>query len=271
MSKARVVSAFPGTGKSHLFRDPKNLIILDSDSSQYSWAYDDEGNKSRNPDFPDNYITHIKDAVEEADLILVSTHKEVRDALVANGIHFDLVFPDVSLKDEYIQRYKDRGSDEGFIKMMENNFEKFIGELRGQDGCTKLVLDEPSIFLSDLGYTKELGHFIVTNSLKSVVNIFDINDIKEFTGNRLEGLSATPPPYLKGASIDYVSEDTPITTMQAIKHLGKQLREDDSYYESWKSNIAMSFQDCYHQAEDKTNIHQIANTAADHFLKLLIN
>ena len=271
MSKARVISAFPGTGKSHLFREPGNLVILDSDSSQYSWLYDEEGNKSRNPDFPNNYIAHIKEAIEEVDLILVSTHKEVRDALVANNIYFDLVFPDASLKDEYIQRYKDRGSDEGFIKLMESNFEKFITELSYQEGCDKVILDEPDIFLSDIKYSKDPVTFLISTELRSTVNIYDLQDIRQLIAYGMQGYSVTPLPFMKGSTIEYVPENkSSITTGKAVAHIVEQLKSDEGYYISWQANIAMAFQDCYHWAEDKQDIHKIANDAAEHFLKLLM-
>ena len=62
-----VVSAFPGCGKSHLFRNKGEKKILDSDSSTFD--------KSQ---FPQNYIEHIKFNIGEVDIILVSSHKEVR-------------------------------------------------------------------------------------------------------------------------------------------------------------------------------------------------
>src|SRR5574343_786468 len=86
-----IVSAFPGTGKSHLFNNTK-LNILDSDSSKFD--------KSK---FPENYIKHIKENIEKVDVILVYSHKEVRNALVKNNIKFLLVYPNKSLKSEYVK------------------------------------------------------------------------------------------------------------------------------------------------------------------------
>jgi hypothetical protein len=271
MNKARVVSAFPGTGKSHLYREQHSMVVLDSDSSQYSWVYNSDGIKVRNPDFPNNYMTHIKEAMEQVDLILVSTHKEVRDALVANNISFDLVFPDSSLKDEYIQRYKDRGSDERFIKLMEDNFEKFIDELKNQEGCIKLVLDRPNIFLSDVRYSKEPVSFLVKTSLNSVICSGDIVDIGQVVRAGLQGYSVKPLPFMKGTTVEYVPNNTSdITTGQAIGHIIEQLKTDKSYYIGWQANITMAFKDCYDWSEDKQDIHQVANDAANHFLKTLM-
>ena len=94
--KTKVYSAFPGVGKTTYFNNT-NKNVLDSDSSKF-----DKSN------FPSNYIQHIEKNIEDpsVDRILVSSHKDVREALVERGIPFVLVYPDRSLKSEYIQRYK---------------------------------------------------------------------------------------------------------------------------------------------------------------------
>jgi uncharacterized glyoxalase superfamily protein PhnB len=133
-----VVSAFPGCGKSHLFRNKGDKKILDSDSSTFD--------KSQ---FPENYINHIKSNIGDADIILVSSHKEVRDALQNQGINFTLVYPKKDIKDEYIQRYIDRGNDGKFVDLLKQNWENWVGELEQQSGCEKIKLDSGQ-YLSDV-------------------------------------------------------------------------------------------------------------------------
>jgi len=139
-----IISGFPGIGKSHFFKKNKDKIILDSDSSKFSWIK----KGVRNPDFPNNYINHIKNNIGKADIIMVSSHKAVRDALVNNGIKFTLVYPSREIKDEYLQRYKNRGSDDGFVDMLDNNWDSFLDELEGQIGCDRIELKEGE-YLSD--------------------------------------------------------------------------------------------------------------------------
>ena len=136
--KAKIISAFPGCGKSHYFRESKDKTVLDSDSSKFDKS-----------DFPRNYIRHIKENIEKADVIMVSSHKEVRDALIENGMSFTLVYPDISIKNEYVKRYIDRGSPKPFIDLLEKNWELWIGELDSQTGCDKIKLNE-SQYLSDV-------------------------------------------------------------------------------------------------------------------------
>lgn len=66
---------------------------------------DENGNKISNPDFPVNYINYIKDMVGKVDVIFVSTHYNVRQALGDNNISYILVYPAVDTKDEMLQRY----------------------------------------------------------------------------------------------------------------------------------------------------------------------
>lgn len=135
-----VISAFPGCGKSYCFNhyNGNDIKILDSDSSQFSWIKDSKGNntKERNPDFPNNYIKHIKDNIGKVDIIFVSSHKIVRDALFDNDISTILIYPYKHCKDEYIKRFRGRGNDEKFIKFISDNWDNFIDEMDTID-CEK--------------------------------------------------------------------------------------------------------------------------------------
>jgi hypothetical protein len=117
--KTKVYSAFPGVGKTTYFNNTdKN--VLDSDSSKF-----DKSN------FPSNYIQHIEKNIEDpsVDKILVSSHKDVREALIGRGIPFVLVYPDRGLKDEYIRRYKDRGNNEAFVSLLDKNWDTWMDEM----------------------------------------------------------------------------------------------------------------------------------------------
>lgn len=136
--KTLVVSAFPGCGKSHMFRNKGNKIILDSDSSKFD--------KSK---FPENYIKHIKSNIGKADIIMVSSHKEVREALVDNKIDFTLVYPNKDIKEDYIKRYKERGNDNNFINLLNSKWDDWMVELDEQTGCKKIQLKSGQ-YLSDV-------------------------------------------------------------------------------------------------------------------------
>lgn len=140
--RTKIVSAFPGLGKTTYHKNNPDTT-LDSDSSGFSWVIDEHGNKTRNPHFPQNYINHIKENIGKYNYIFVSSHKEVRDALLDNCLFFYLVYPKYDSKEEMLQRYKDRGNDENFIKLVDNNWEEWIDEFIWMDrGCEKLTAYE---------------------------------------------------------------------------------------------------------------------------------
>nr|WP_288247507.1 hypothetical protein [uncultured Romboutsia sp.] len=161
----KVISGFPGVGKSYLFNNT-DLKVLDSDSSNFSWIKDSEGRntKERNPDFPQNYIDHIKKNIGKVDIILTSSHDVVRKALKESCIDYILVHPNIRAKEEYIERYTQRGNDESFIKMINENWDKFIIDIENENFPIKIELDKFE-YLSDLikyGYCKN-GNIVGSN------------------------------------------------------------------------------------------------------------
>ena len=128
MKDTKIISAFPACGKTYVFENFKNKVILDSDSSKFSWVIVGY-QKVRNPDFPQNYINHIKENIGKADYILVSTHENVRRALEEADIDFYLVYPERNLKEEWIGRCFLRGSDEKFCQLIADNWDNWMDGL----------------------------------------------------------------------------------------------------------------------------------------------
>ena len=130
--KTMVIAAIPGCGKSYTTTNEAEKFqgVLDSDSSQFSWIKDSNGKNTneRNPNFPKNYIEHIKSQLGKVEVIFVSSHKEVRKALEQEGIEYFLVYPNIFQKKEYIQRYQKRGSDKKFINLLSANWDLWIEE-----------------------------------------------------------------------------------------------------------------------------------------------
>lgn len=136
IKQTKIISAFPGTGKSFYYKN--NIDCLDSDSSKFDKEY-----------FPSNYIKHIKDNIGKVNTILVSSHEEVRTELVKEKINFILVYPNIKLKEEYLKRYKERKSPKGLIKIIETNWEDWIIQLQNQKNCIHIIL-ESGQYLSDV-------------------------------------------------------------------------------------------------------------------------
>lgn len=134
----KVISGFPGVGKSTLFNN--GLNCTDSDSSKFD-----------KEDFPRNYVAHIKALIahNEHDYIFVSSHESVRNALVKEDIEFTLVYPNITLMDEYLERYKKRGSPKAFVDLMKSNWTHFIVSCATQAGCERIVLKQGE-YLADV-------------------------------------------------------------------------------------------------------------------------
>ncbi|QDJ97297.1 hypothetical protein D6_0137 [Aeromonas phage D6] len=151
-------SAFPGTGKStlcktaenhglircHVTKDETGSIIVDipsvesPDTSVY--LYDSDSSNFPKDGFPGNYIEHIKETLgrHKHVIMLLSSHEEVRSALRDNDLNYQLVYPGLDLKEEYLERYRERGSPEGFINLMESRWEEFVESCGDKDPSPEL-------------------------------------------------------------------------------------------------------------------------------------
>ena len=149
-----IISAFPTIGKTFAYnqmKDIKGLKVLDSDSSKFSWIYETEWDmkrfeeigdlspitiRKRNPDFPNNYIKHIKDNMNDATYIFVSSHENVRQAMKESGVPYVLVYPRRDMLPEIVGRCYLRGSDEQFIKVLIENWDSWIDSCEKDMGAT---------------------------------------------------------------------------------------------------------------------------------------
>lgn len=160
-----IVAGFPGTGKSTAAKnDPETF--LDMESSDYHWVYKD-GVKIAHPEWPNNYIEAILEQANKTyDMsrhiyICTSTHKEVLDEFKARELYFMAVVP--KTKSLYIQRYRDRGSSQEFIDLLDKKFEDFIGDIENSTAF--------GIYYTD-GYLQNVWH----------PDSEDINVTPDFTG-----------------------------------------------------------------------------------------
>ena len=161
MAKAKVISAFPLCGKTYAVRNKKDEDkFLDSDSSAYSWrsGFSIYGKKVRNPEFPGNYIKHIKENLTRQDIIFVSSHLEVRNALHDAEIPFTIVCPLESRRDEWIARSVMRGDSPDFTKPLYLHWNGWIREIKKEEKAgTPVVWLKKGQYISDVStYTGTL-------------------------------------------------------------------------------------------------------------------
>lgn len=130
MKRTVVVSAFPCCGKTYAFEHYQDKYsMLDSDSSKFSWIYKfglGKYEKVRNPEFPQNYIEHIKENIGKVDIIFVSSHLQVREAMKEAGIRYCTVYPKKEMLNEWVGRMYRRGNDYEFIKFQIEHWDEFM-------------------------------------------------------------------------------------------------------------------------------------------------
>lgn len=149
----KIYSVFPACGKTWMCKQQENhnLKILDSDSSEFSWVRVN-GIKERNPDFPNNYIKHIKENIGKYDCIFVSSHASVREALDEEGIDFIIVYPNIGCKAEWVGRcfIREKKGESGCgAEAMYNNWEQWISECAETGTNHKEIVLKPREYLSD--------------------------------------------------------------------------------------------------------------------------
>lgn len=153
----KFVAGFPGVGKSYLYNiyeEEDTKTVVDSDSSKFSWIYNEDGSKERNPNFIEDYKYHLEEQERNnVDYVLVSTHEDVLNMISASFDDYVVIYPDLSMKDEFLARYRKRGSELGFIDMMDKNFDSFVKSIERNpylDDDKLIRLDETMSTVQDV-------------------------------------------------------------------------------------------------------------------------
>ena len=151
-----IVFGYPGIGKSTLARNCKDFIDLESSV----FKIDGE----RDPNWFKVYINMALHIADQNRIVLMSTHPWTRDYLydkyeedigLKNDIPAMIVYPDISLKEDWIykcsSRYEEDPSPKNLtaLKKVENDFEKDIIGLESDNRFMHLVLKKISYRLDD--------------------------------------------------------------------------------------------------------------------------
>lgn len=164
MSKAIIISGFPGVGKSYLARqsavDSRLPSCYDCESSDYQWKKDSLGiaGPTRVENWVEKYvddIIHLKEYGTNGqfdakiyDYILISAHEEVRKELQKRKADYLVVYPAGGLMNKYMARYLGRGSSLEFMKNMYETWGHKIHSM-AEDPMPQIMLEEGQ-YLYDL-------------------------------------------------------------------------------------------------------------------------
>ena len=132
-----------------------DITLLELEEIKTS-GHKDEEIKVRHPDFPNNYIDHIKENIGKYDCIFVSSHASVREGLDKEGIDFTIVYPEARCKAEWVGRcfIRDKNGESGCgAEAMYNNWEQWILE------CVETGINHDEIVLGSRKYLSDVFVF----------------------------------------------------------------------------------------------------------------
>jgi hypothetical protein len=138
-----IVSAFCGTGKTYFCARNRGAVEVEC------WKYEESY-------FPENCIVDIKSKLGEADVIFISTNPLVLNVLNKMRIEVILVYPERELKNEYMDRYRNRGSSEDFILTLSTYWNDWIKEIEENEKFRHIVL-KSNQYISDVISTAGYG------------------------------------------------------------------------------------------------------------------
>lgn len=217
-----VVSATPGTGKSTItknaeqyglnhchvhYNDHTREYELTVPNSPLVPVFDSDSSTFDKSEFPGNYIKHIKEVLSKFPdvVIFVSSHDNVREAMAEAGIKYVLAYPERELKGDYLERYKERGSPEKFITLMDEKWNDFIDSVQADKNAERhLVLSEGEFLVdalkSELGaVTTKVDNVFPTAIITGTESIGDVvcDDVGQavavWGANGLEPLPSSDP------------------------------------------------------------------------------
>lgn len=147
------IVAFTATGKSSLARKYKNVIDMESTLYKYTDGSNDENKKSTNreinKEWPNNYFKALESVKDKYDYILVAD-EIVNDFLVKNNYEYWIVYPDISLKEEYLNRCKNRGNNDEFIYWYSRLWDEWINISKNDLHAKKHIELKSNQYLEDV-------------------------------------------------------------------------------------------------------------------------
>jgi hypothetical protein len=134
MRRVVVIAGTAGVGKTELAKRYKNVIDLES--STFSWLYpkgtDVEAMKGvagriDHPEWPQNYITAIKDAMTKYDYVCVGGSLEKNFAnYIEAGIDFEIFTLERDAIPEYVERFVNRGNSREWAERVYARYDEYL-------------------------------------------------------------------------------------------------------------------------------------------------
>ena len=148
------IYAFTATGKSTLAKRYSNVI--DMESTRYKYLGNLQENESLkstkreiNKQYPENYFAELIKVKDKYDYILIAD--EICDKfLQENNFEYWWVYPQENLKDEYMDRCKQRGNNEEFIFWYSKLWDEWIKRCKNDKFAAKHIELKSNQYLEDV-------------------------------------------------------------------------------------------------------------------------
>ena len=128
MKNTKIIAAFCGAGKTYICEKTD----IDAIEIEY-WKYVEKG-------LFYEYILEMKKHFGTVDYIFIATDPEGLRLLHKEGFQITLVYPEIELRNEYLDRYIERDSPHDFIGVFMKCWNLWINELKEQSYCSHVVL-----------------------------------------------------------------------------------------------------------------------------------
>ena len=223
-----IIAAYAGCGKTTFANEVWNstdMVIVpykydvksepcstDMEKNKASYGYD------MNQNWPRNYISAVITAYHRYRYVLIPTSAPVLLELQRFRLPYILCYPDRALKEEYRQRYEDRGNSEEFMNTFIDGWDGFIDSFEADTYGNHIVLQSGEHLKDRL---KEIETF--TKTEESVIQV-DIED-----------------PMEKG--IQKVFEETGVCIEEQLRQLIMYMVEHEELVEQWKNDNTIIPQD----------------------------
>lgn len=122
-----IICGFPGTGKSTMAKFSR-WVDLESTPFKKNWLL---------------YAEVAKHMSDNGYTVMISTHKEVLDALEQIEARYTVVIPPTTDKSTYLTRYATRGNTDEFIGLLDKNWNRWLYAILEKPTVLKTIVVLP--------------------------------------------------------------------------------------------------------------------------------
>ena len=137
-----VICGFPGVGKAHLgSKYPTKVRNMDTEALPWNTGL------RRKAVFPQKHV----DAIRQCEIVtMVSCRRQVLECLADNHIPFITCYPSIDSKWTYLERYRQRGSSEAFIRLLDIMWSEWHTQIKEERRGKQSIELRADQYLSDV-------------------------------------------------------------------------------------------------------------------------